>query len=208
MTITETNHTTPRGRPRAYDEDTMLNALTQLFWDKGYEATSMSDVVRVSGVNKSSLYNAYGSKRDLFRLVLSRYVAQRMEALGHLASQGGGDGVQPMHGFLAAIGEFGRNGCLAVNTSTELGVADAEVVKLAQDYRDRTRAAVHNIVSAVTLSAGLSGDLVESRSDMLLAFLLGFSVAVRGGASDSEMDRYIQAAHRTVESWLDKPTSD
>jgi TetR/AcrR family transcriptional repressor of nem operon len=193
--------TQPRGRPREFDEQAALDALTGLFWQKGYEATSIADIVRVSGVNKSSLYNAYGSKQDLFRFVLSRYVERRMAALADLADNSTGAATAPLHSFLDAIREFGRAGCLAVNTSTELGTSDPAVVTLAQDYRDRTRASVRQIVAVVSDKSGLAPDLIESRTDMLLAFLLGFSVAVRGGAKDDEVERFIQAAHDTVDSW-------
>ncbi len=201
MSITENTQTQSRGRPREFDEQAALDALTGLFWQKGYEATSMTDIVRVSGVNKSSLYNAYGSKQGLFRFVLNRYVERRMAALAELAETSSGPGMAPLHSFLDAMREFGRAGCLAVNTSTELGTSDPAVVSLAQDYRDRTRGSLRKIVAVVSKNSGLAPNLVETRTDMLLAFLLGFSVTVRGGAGNDEVDRFIQAAHDTVNSW-------
>ena len=201
MSITESYAFRTRGRPREFDEEAALDALTGLFWQKGYEATSVGDIVEASGVNKSSLYNAYGSKRDLFRLILGRYVDKRMDALAELAEFGRGRGIDSLHSFLDAIRDFGRVGCLAVNTSTELGTADPTVTKLAEEYRDRTRLVVHSVISAATKTGGLSAELVEARTDMLLSFLLGFSVAVRGGAGDAEVDRLINAARTTVDSW-------
>jgi TetR/AcrR family transcriptional regulator, copper-responsive repressor len=191
-----------RGRPREFDEDAALDALTGLFWQKGYEATSINDIVRASGVNKSSLYNAYGSKQDLFCFVLSRYVDQRMQALAHLAENGTGEGVEPLHGFLDAMREFGRAGCLAVNTTTEIGTRDATVARLAQEYRDKTRQSIFRIISSVSQNCGLPVELVGPRADVLMAFLIGFSVAVRAGAQDGEVNRLIDAAHVVADSWL------
>ena len=201
MSTIETSHVVGRGRPREFDEGAALDALTLLFWDKGYEATSMADIVRATGVNRSSLYNAFGSKHDLFRTVLSRYVEQRMTALAEYAEADPDGGIRSLHQFLDEMREFGRVGCLAVNTSAELGSADPAVQRLAQDYRDRTRASLHKLIDTVTRKSSLEVALVDARTDLLLGFLLGFAVAVRGGANDEEADRLISAAHAIVESW-------
>lgn len=62
-----------RGRPREFDMDTALDAAMELFWTKGYEATSMQDVVDALGVHRASLYNAFGDKEALFLRVLGQY---------------------------------------------------------------------------------------------------------------------------------------
>ena len=73
--VTPMSTATPtRGRPRTFDEEAVLDALTALFWRQGYEATSMADIVEASGLNKSSLYNTFGSKQELFATILDRYV--------------------------------------------------------------------------------------------------------------------------------------
>ena len=67
----------PRGRPREFDRDDVLGHAMTLFWEKGFEASSLSDIVEATGLNKSSLYNAFGSKSELFSTALERYVAMR-----------------------------------------------------------------------------------------------------------------------------------
>lgn len=57
-------------RPREFDENRVLLAVRDEFWDKGYAATSMDDLLRVSGLGKGSLYGAFGDKRSLFLRVL------------------------------------------------------------------------------------------------------------------------------------------
>ncbi|MDJ0629675.1 MAG: TetR/AcrR family transcriptional regulator [Rhodobacter sp.] len=191
-----------RGRPRKFDEEAVLDSLTDLFWDKGYEATSMADILEGSGLRKSSLYNTFGSKKDLFRRILDRYVETRMEGFAEMAEANDKPGIDSLHDFLDAVFAFGRAGCLAVNTTTELGTSDPAVSALARVYRDRIRAALQKVVSAATRSAGLSGDLVDVRTEMLLGFLLGYAVAARTGADDAEMSRLANAAHRSIESWV------
>lgn len=62
-----------RGRPRAFDADRALDSALRIFWEKGYEGTSMADLTTGMGINKPSLYAAFGNKEDLFRKVLERY---------------------------------------------------------------------------------------------------------------------------------------
>lgn len=74
--ITETDTIRrPLGRPRAFNTDKALGAAMQVFWRKGYEGTSLSDLTAAMGVNRPSLYAAFGDKEALFREVLNRYAA-------------------------------------------------------------------------------------------------------------------------------------
>ena len=197
--------TRSRGRPREFDEQAVLDAVQALFWQQGYEATSLADIVEASGLNKSSLYNAFGSKQQLFALVLDRYINARLEMLVMVVDSVG-DGIDGLHGFLDAIktevdGEFGQQGCLAINVSAEIGSLDPEVKDFSQNYRDRMHAALVQVVTRASTKNGLDQSLIEQRADMLLVFMLGMSVAVRGGAGGDEVDRLFASAHGLVESW-------
>src|SRR6478735_11363440 len=63
-----------RGRPRAFDLETALEQALQVFWEKGYQGTSLSDLTSAIGINRPSLYAAFGNKEALFRKALDRYV--------------------------------------------------------------------------------------------------------------------------------------
>jgi AcrR family transcriptional regulator len=64
----------PMGRPRSFDAGRALDRALQVFWRKGYEGTSLSDLTEAVGVNRPSLYAAFGDKKALFRKALDRYV--------------------------------------------------------------------------------------------------------------------------------------
>ena len=61
------------GRPRAFDTDKALDCALQVFWQKGYKSASMSDLTEAMGINRPSLYAAFGNKEELFRKALDRY---------------------------------------------------------------------------------------------------------------------------------------
>src|SRR2546427_1094856 len=62
------------GRPRAFDPDTALERAMHVFWRKGYEGASLSDLTKAMRINRPSLYGAFGDKEALFRKVLDRYI--------------------------------------------------------------------------------------------------------------------------------------
>ncbi|MFI5649280.1 TetR/AcrR family transcriptional regulator [Kitasatospora sp. NPDC051705] len=61
------------GRPRAFDPETVLDRALEVFWRQGYEGTSLSDLTAAMGINRPSMYAAFGNKEQLFRKVLDRY---------------------------------------------------------------------------------------------------------------------------------------
>ena len=68
------NRSTQPGRPRAFDPDAALERAMHVFWAKGYEGASLSDLTRAMRINRPSLYAAFGNKEQLFRKVLDRYM--------------------------------------------------------------------------------------------------------------------------------------
>ncbi|MGW0808250.1 TetR/AcrR family transcriptional regulator [Nonomuraea sp. NPDC002799] len=65
----------PGGRPRAFDVDAVLDRALEVFWRQGYEGASLADLTAAMGINRPSMYAAFGNKEELFRKVLARYVS-------------------------------------------------------------------------------------------------------------------------------------
>lgn len=194
-----------RGRPRAFSDDEVLDALVQLFWTQGYEATSMADIVDATGLSKSSLYNTFGSKDELFKKALDRYIEHRTGMLVDVLADGtrGLDDVQMLFEALwAEVGVGGdHRGCLAINTSTELGMRDSNVVAVSDHFRTVTR---DSLAAALSRAADL-GEIDRARVNdyaaVLMAFMLGTAVIVRGGAPDDEIRRQLDAGKTITEGW-------
>src|SRR5260370_42177430 len=72
------------GRPRAFDPETALECAMHVFWAKGYEGASLSDLTQAMRINRPSLYAAFGNKEQLFRKVLDRYMDGRLLILAKL----------------------------------------------------------------------------------------------------------------------------
>ncbi len=125
-------------RPREYNPDTVLDSAIEVFWRKGYKATSIQDLVDATGVNRGSLYTGFGSKAGLFSAALDRYLAAG--ALADLLNSGDDtpivDLLRMVFDELVEIGvnDPDRRGCLMTNTAVELSPHDTEVAaKIAGD---------------------------------------------------------------------------
>ena len=114
-------------RPREFDADTVLESATRVFWTKGFENTSLDDLCEATGLNRSSLYAAFGAKRDLYLSALARYedgsVARIAAALRNGPIQ---EGVKK---FLDALIDSivdgpGRRGCFIGNCAAEMARLD------------------------------------------------------------------------------------
>lgn len=124
-------------RPTSFDRDHVLDRATDVFWLKGYEATSIQDIVDATGVNRGSLYNTFTDKAGLFGAVLDRY-ARRSPARTLAAGAEDGPPRQTIEAFFAELVEAGaadpeRRGCLLTNTAVELAPVDAGVAACVRD---------------------------------------------------------------------------
>lgn len=164
------------GRPRAFDKDEVLLRLRDQFWSRGFEATSLDDLMKATGLGKGSLYAAFGDKRQMFLEVLGAYSAWRLAgaraALGRDA--GRKPAIERLRAFfrgddLAPPTELAATrGCFLVNSTTELADHDEAVQTMARD----TFGALESDVVALLEEAIADGDLPADTSARGLARLL------------------------------------
>jgi TetR/AcrR family transcriptional repressor of nem operon len=114
-------------RPREFDADTVLASTTRVFWTKGFENTSLDDLCEATGLNRSSLYAAFGAKRDLYLSALARYEdgsAARIAAA--LRDRPVREGLKVFLDALidSIVAGPGRRGCFIGNCAAELARLD------------------------------------------------------------------------------------
>jgi AcrR family transcriptional regulator len=178
-------------RPRTFDEDRAVEAAMRTFWANGYEATTTEDLCAATGLGRSSIYNTFTSKHELFRRALLRYV-ETMNAfqLGILSDEGRPP-VERLRALFSAVidGEMatrrdGRSiGCLTVNTTVELAGRDPEAADILDRDTERRTVALRLVIAA----GQRAGEIASARDPEALARYLtavigGMRVAGQGGA--------------------------
>ena len=131
-----------RGRPRAYDPDVALARAIDSFWQAGYAATSLDGLSEATGMNRPSLYGAFGDKRDLYLRALAHYWELSRAAMREALAYD-----RPLRKALQRVyavalssyvsGKAGPRGCFAISTATPEAVRDAKIrTSLAQGLRE------------------------------------------------------------------------
>jgi len=198
-----------RGRPPEFDRDEVVDRVAQLFWSRGYNGTGMNDIVEATGLNKSSIYNTFGSKDELFCEALRRYMSQiKMEMLAVAAT--GTSGLDDLHSVLDRQLEqledsVEARGCLLVNTGVELGQRNTAVTEEANAFRHAVRWAFRSaLLRAVELDE-VDSHRVEPAVEVLVGLYLATTVFERSGAGLEELRTYVSAQHDFVETLRTPP---
>ncbi|MEU8580861.1 TetR/AcrR family transcriptional regulator [Streptomyces abikoensis] len=180
-------------RPRKFDEERAVDAALEAFWTAGYEATSTQDLCEATGLGRSSVYNTFHSKRDLFRRALALYMRRRSDQLAALLEEDvpARDKVRALLDSVIAEetgAEDDGRGCLYVNTAVELASRDPEVAhELERDYARR-----HDALTAALEAGRRAGDIDRAKDASALAHFVtatvsGIRVAARAGAGEAAL---------------------
>ena len=195
----------PRGRPRSFDTEAVVERAMDVFWSRGYHATALPDLLRATKLSRGSLYAAFGDKHSLFLRALDRYIADAMTRMDiELAPHK--EPVDGLRAFLAGYvnrmsGANGRRGCLLVATAMELAGQDAEVGRRIASFFNVMEARVADAFSRAK-TAGRLADGVEplSAARILVCFLWGLRVVAKTAptrvssqaTADALLDRFIK----------------
>ena len=169
-------------RPREFDEDKVIENLMSVFWDKGYEATTMQDLVKASGLLKGSLYGAFGDKQAIYLASLRHYDRTRIQGAVDMLG-GEGSARQKIARLFDSViestrrGEF-AGGCLLCNASLEKAVTDPAV-------KNEVRTTIRRLKVAI-MDALIAQGIKDERAGSLAAFVVsayfGTRVLAKGGA--------------------------
>ncbi|OJU16700.1 MULTISPECIES: TetR/AcrR family transcriptional regulator [unclassified Sphingomonas] len=182
-------------RPIAYDRARVIELAALQFWEDGVGDCNVDDLTRRAGVNRHSLYAAFGGKAGLYLDALDFYVATI--AAPYLAILEGGDDLDDLAHFFATVARdgFDARGCLVTNSVVELGRSDAKVAAIVDRYYARYVAAFAGLVARAQVGGSIRADLdPDAVAGWLLVTTQGVSVAARLGAPGPDVAEIVRQA--------------
>jgi AcrR family transcriptional regulator len=188
---------TKTGRPRGFDPDDALQILIGVFWERGYEGASTLELVSASGLQKASLYAAFGDKRSMYLKALDQYCSDLVEIVESLLHDG-----RPRHRFerlfanLVARAATGDHlGCFLCAAASDQAFLDADTAEVVRRGFER----LETIFDRALLEAVTRRDTRRLRAQSLLASYVALQTLARGG--------YDAQAMRSIarEAWTQVP---
>jgi AcrR family transcriptional regulator len=192
----------PRGRPLAFNQDEALDKALTIFWARGYEGASMAELTEALGINKPSLYAAFGNKEALFRKALSRYVAGPAAFVGEAMQQP--TARQVIEQFLAqAVDCFCNkstpNGCMIVQGALTCGQGASNIQQELVAYRSSFETTLTKRFDLAKTQGDLPPDTnVKQLAKYIATIHQGMSVQATSGATREELIAIVQIALKNL----------
>lgn len=195
-------------RPREFDEEAVLDAAVHCFWSRGYEATSVRDLIESTGLTGASIYNAFGDKRTFYRKALAHYVQESIA-----------DRIRRCEGMAprAAIGAFfaeilnrslsdpDHKGCMLVNAALEVAPHDAEFREDVASVLTQLQAFFLRCVAAGQADGTITTSLTaEDLARHLLGVLMGVRVLARVRPERAMLEGVIGGAFALLDGGADR----
>ena len=180
------------GRPRKFDENGAREVAMQLFWAKGYEATSLSNLLAAMGISKSSFYQTFESKHILFEQCLNQY----RDIIVSTMSKGLANAPTSMAFIRHALVDIandtndplGRRGCLIMNTASEFSQRDSSIARCVEAGIQATRDIFLQAVNAAQADGEISSNTrAEILADYIVTVVSGLKNQVKAGASRKQI---------------------
>jgi TetR/AcrR family transcriptional repressor of nem operon len=184
-------------RHKEFDPDVALDRAMKLFWEKGYEQTSMQDLVEGMGIHKRSMYDTFGDKHSLYLKALHRYgdtVAEpHREAVE--SQKNPREALRLLLGSVIANFDLDPKGCLAVNSATEVALRDSEAAGWVRQNFETWRQLIADLIQQGQRSGEFSAKVdPQSLADSLFNVWVGLRVQARAGASRERLAEMIDNA--------------
>jgi AcrR family transcriptional regulator len=188
-----------RGRPRGYDPEVALRQATETFWDQGYAGASLDDLSAATGMNRPSLYGAFGDKQTLFRAALENYMDQSRAAMIQ-AFRGGGTLREALdrvyHAALSRYtsGDVGGRGCFLVSAGLGQAVVDPAVREMVADGLHELDRGFERLFARAYAAGELPPGTDHAAQARVAGVMINaLSVRARAGETDEQLDATIKA---------------
>lgn len=177
-----------RGRPIEFNRENAIDAAMEVFWRQGYEATSLPDLLSAMALSKSSFYQAFGSKQQLFETCLAHFrerQVRRMNAALAVAPSG----LEFLQKFLRAVASETRardcpKGCLIMNTATEFAGRDSSIATLVEQGVSRFAEVFRTAVERAQREGDIAAERdAETLARYIVSTISGLKTMIKAGAS-------------------------
>lgn len=190
-------------RPREFDETTALARAMDLFWRKGYEATSIADLLAAMGISRASLYATFGDKHSLYERALSLYYEKHGGPIG-AALAGPGRIERRIGAALRLVIDDARRGdrrgCMATNTLVELANLDPPLRRTSQRMLDELERTLLEALEGARADGELPRNAdPKALSRFFMAAMTGLRVMARGGAPVEAMEDAVRISLQCLE---------
>lgn len=176
----------------------MLDQVVQLFWERGYEGTSLADLETHLGLGRQSLYNTFGDKQALFLKALDRY--RRSVSDGALSVLNApGAGLSAIRTFFKAhvdalTAPGPRRACLVANTILECGSQDADTLVHCNHARAELERALRRALTQAKTHGELAEQVdIEATATLLVSQSYGLTILAKAGATGEELHAAVEA---------------
>ncbi len=190
------------GRPREFKTEQVIEAAMQQFWRAGYEATSLQDLLEVMHLSKSSLYQTFGSKHELFLRSIDFYQQSLVDEIYKSLSNSRTSKAflkQLLENVIAEAASNKKKGCLLVNTVNELSHRDKTVSKAVliafRNVANVIRLAIEQGKKEGTIKTAVS---TETLVDYIITNISGLRTMAKSGADKSRLASVVNIIMKTV----------
>jgi TetR/AcrR family transcriptional repressor of nem operon len=186
------------GRPASFDQTETLETIQSVFWDNGYSATSLDDIMQSTGLGKGSLYGAYGSKQEMYLLAFTDYCDWAVADVEERLRGNDADAIVRVRAYIQSAAKGGANarrGCMLAKGTAEVGGRFPDVDKIIE----RTFKAMERAIVQCVRQAQSAGDIAADRDARtigvtLLAVVRGMGSLAQAGTSSASLSLVAQGA--------------
>lgn len=188
-----------RGRPRQFEPEQVLERVRNVFIEKGYSAASLDDLATAAGLNRPSLYAAFGDKEQLYLSTLEHYGSRSLARLAEFLARAEPIEERLTAVYRAAISVYAapplHAGCMIVNTATTAATTHPAIADAARKLRGETEAMFERAFAACVARKELPADPTPSaRAKLATAMLDTLAVRARLGESAAALEAFAQEA--------------
>jgi TetR/AcrR family transcriptional repressor of nem operon len=186
-------------RPKEFDRDEVLDRAMDVFWSKGYERTSISDLVAAMGINRGSIYDTFGGKDQLYRAALDHYCERIVpEAVAHLRGDTGSP-TELIHDYFTdvvrvAVDTGNPRGCFISNTVNEFAGRSGEIADAARQGIARMEETFARVVERGQAEGEISTRLdARQLARLLVASLNGLRLVAKANSDRQVLEDIVAA---------------